>query len=173
LKTHAEGQIRATAERLFGGVQLARREEAVAAYRDALDLPADASRGKAVFEKECSQCHKLEGVGFDLGLPLMSVSSRGREGILLQVLDPNREVNPAYLNYIVLTDDGLSITGMITAETATSITLTRAEGESDTVLRTNIEEMQNTGLSIMPEGLEEQLTKQDLADVVEYLMSIE
>jgi len=173
LKTHAEGQIRATAERLFGDLELARREEAVAAYRDALDLPADASRGKAVFERECSQCHKLEGVGFDLGLPLMTVSSRGPDGILLQILDPNRDVNPAYLNYIVLTDDGLSITGMITAETATSITLTRAEGESDTVLRTNIEEMQNTGLSIMPEGFEEQLTKQDLADVVGYLMSIE
>jgi putative heme-binding domain-containing protein len=62
---------------------------------------------------------------------------------------------------------------MIASETATSITLKRAEGQSDSVLRINIDELQNTGMSIMPEGLEEQLTKQDMADLIGYLMSIE
>jgi putative heme-binding domain-containing protein len=61
---------------------------------------------------------------------------------------------------------------MIVSETASSITLRRAEGQSDTVLRSSLEELQSTGLSIMPEGLETKLTKQDLADVIEYLMSI-
>ncbi len=173
LLAHPAEEIRIVAERLLGGAKLARREKVVAAYRDALKLTGDTTRGKAAFKQECAKCHKLEGEGYDLGLPLGTVSSRGREGILLQILDPNRDVNPSYLNYVVLTDDGLSITGMITAETATSITLTRAEGEADTVLRAEIEEMQNTGLSIMPEGLEEQLSRQDVADVIEYLMSIE
>ena len=89
------------------------------------------------------------------------------------VLDPNRDVMPRYLNYIVVTEEGLSVTGMIDSETATSVTLKRAEGESNTVLRTNIDEMANSGLSIMPEGLEEQLTKQDMADLIAYLMQIQ
>jgi putative heme-binding domain-containing protein len=62
---------------------------------------------------------------------------------------------------------------MIAAETATSVTLKRAENESDTVLRTNIDEMVNTGLSIMPEGIEKLVTPQEMADLVEYLMTVE
>ena len=89
------------------------------------------------------------------------------------MLDPNREVNPAYLNYVVLTADGLTLTGMIASETATSLTLKRAEGQGDTVLRTEVDELVNTGKSIMPEGLERTLSKQDLADVIEYLMGLE
>jgi putative heme-binding domain-containing protein len=74
------------------------------------------------------------------------------------------------VNYVLLTDDGRSITGMIADETASSVTLRRAEGMSDTVLRTNIEQMQSTGLSLMPEGLETQLNPQQLADVIAYLL---
>jgi len=172
LRMHPDGQIRDRASRLLADVKLARRTEAVAAYRDVLKMNGNPTLGKAVFEKECSTCHKLEGVGYDLGLPLATVQSRGREGILSQILDPNREINPTYLNYTLLTDDGLTVTGMITAETATSITLTRAEGKSDTVLRANIDLLESTGLSIMPEGLEKQIGKQDMADLIEYLMAV-
>ncbi len=173
LKSHPRREIRERAIELLGTVKLARRAEAVAAYRDVPKIRGDSSRGKEVFQRECSTCHRLEGVGYDLGLPLATVDSRGREGILAQILDPNREVNPTYLNYTLLTDDGLSITGMITAETATSVTLTRAEGESDTALRANIDELQSSGLSVMPEGLELQISKPEMADLIEYLMSIE
>jgi putative heme-binding domain-containing protein len=125
-----------------------------------------------VFRKECATCHRLEGVGYALGLPLSAIKERGAEGILLNLLDPNRNINPEYSNYVVVTDAGRTITGMIAAETATSITLRRAEDESDTVLRTEIDELVDTGVSIMPEGLEKQLSKQDLADLIAYLMLV-
>ena len=173
LRKHPDARVRASATRVLGDVKLARREEAVAAYRDVLAIKGDLARGKEAFKKECSICHQLEGVGYDLGLPLSAVKNRGRETILLSVLDPNREVNPAYLNYMVLTEQGKSITGMITSETATSITLRRAEGESDTVLRTDVDEMFNSGLSIMPEGLEKQIDRQQMADLIEYLMAVQ
>jgi putative membrane-bound dehydrogenase-like protein len=173
LLKHPDTAIRQAAEQLLGGVKLARREDAVAAYRDVLELTGDRQRGKAVFKRDCSACHRLEEVGYDLGLPLLAIRNRGREGILIHVLDPNREVNPAYANYIAITIDGRSITGMIAAETATSITLSRGEGQTETVLRKNIDEMVNTGLSLMAEGLEKQLSKQDMADVIEYLMAVE
>jgi putative heme-binding domain-containing protein len=79
---------------------------------------------------------------------------------------------PEYINYTVNTQDGRTFTGVITAETATSITLRRAEGQSDTVLRANIDELQSTGLSLMPEGLEKQVTPKEMADLIAYLMSI-
>jgi putative membrane-bound dehydrogenase-like protein len=173
LLTHPEPRIRGEAKRLLGGLKLARRADAVAAYQNVLDMPADRQRGKAIFKRECSQCHRLEGVGVDLGLPLQTIRNRGRQGILLNVLDPNRELNPSYANYVVITDDGLSVSGMIAAETANSVTLKRAENESDTVLRTDIDEMVNTGLSIMPEGIEKLVTRQEMADLIEYLMTVE
>jgi putative heme-binding domain-containing protein len=173
LLAHPDAAIRARAGRLFDSDRRTGRDEVVESYRDLLDLQSDAGHGKQVFKKECSICHRLEGVGYDLGLPLESIRNRGRETILVSVLDPNREVNPAYLNYVVITDDGLSLTGMIASETATSLTLKRAEGQSDTVLRTEIDELVNTGKSIMPEGLERQISKQDLADLIEYLMRLE
>ena len=118
------------------------------AHSDVLEMKGDRARGKAVFKKECSRCHKLEGVGYDLGLPLTSIKQRGPEGILLNVLDPNRDLKPEYANYVVVTDQGRTISGMIVAETATSVTLQRAEEESDSVLRINIDELIDTGISL-------------------------
>ena len=79
--------------------------------------------------------------------------NRGREAILLNVLDPNREVNPQFLNYTVTTTAGRVLTGMITAETANSITLTRADNKADTILRIDIDTMISSGVTLMPEGL--------------------
>ncbi len=172
LLKHSNKDIRAKATKLLSAERLGSRNDVVTDYRQALKMKSDGARGKAVFKKECAICHKLEGVGYDLGLPLSDIKKRGEEFILTNVIDPNREVNPEYLNYVVITDGGLSVTGMITAESATSITLKRAEGESDTVLRSKIDELQNTGVSIMPEGMEKQLSKQDMADLVAYLMSV-
>jgi len=172
LLSHPDEQIRREASRLLDSAKLAPREKVVAAWRDVLKMKGEAARGKAVFKRDCSKCHRLEGVGVDLGLPLAAIGNRGPETILLHVLDPNREVNPAYLNYVVLTDDGRSVSGMIVSETATSITLKRAEGATDIVQRVNIDELENTGVSIMPEGQEKLITKQEMADLIAYLMAL-
>lgn len=172
LLEHPNDELRARAQLAFAGAQLGRRQDVVAAYADALELPSDVERGRAAFRKVCAACHKVEGQGHDLGPNLAAVQNRGAEAILLAVLDPNREVNPQYVNYAVVTTDGRSMTGMITGETATSLTLTRAEAESDTLLRIDIDEIRSTGLSLMPEGLEQQLDVQALADLIAYLTSL-
>ncbi len=172
LLAYPETSLRNRAKTILGSVQHTPRANVVEAYRDVLAMPGDRVQGKAVFKKECSICHRLEGVGFDLGLPLATVKSRGYEGILSQILDPNREVNPTYMNYLILTEKGRALSGMISAETATSITLTRGQDQSDTVLRKDIDEMESSGQSIMPEGLEKQLSKQQMADLLEYLMTL-
>ena len=88
------------------------------------------------------------------------------------MLDPNREVLPKFITYIVVTDAGLTVTGMITAETATSITIRRPDSTSETILRVNIDELRSTGMSFMPEGLEKSISHQEMADLLAYLMSV-
>jgi putative heme-binding domain-containing protein len=170
LRQFRDTALRERAEKLLATALPARRQEVVEAYRQALSLAGDRARGRELFKKNCAACHRVEGVGTEIGPNLIAMQNRGPEAILVNVLDPNREVNPQFVNYVVQTDDGRSLTGLISAETATSVTLLRAEGQTDTVLRINIELLQSTGLSIMPEGLEKQLDPQALADVIAYLM---
>lgn len=172
LQSHSDATIRARAAKVLGATKLPRRQEVVAAYQKALQLSGDPARGKALFKKECSACHRLEGVGNEVGAELSAVRNRGSESILLNVLDPNREVLPQFLTYVLVTDTGRTLTGMITAESATSVTLRRPDGTSETVLRINIDELRSTGMSFMPEGLEKQIDLQAMADLLAYLNSI-
>lgn len=149
------------------------REQVVQAYQESLQLSGDVARGSKLFSTHCANCHRLENRGHEIGPNLATVKTRGADFILTNVLDPNREVNPQYLNYVALDVDGRALTGMITEESATSITLQRAESAKDSLLRVNIERLQSTGMSIMPEGLEEQLDPQAMADLIAYLMQVE
>lgn len=164
IRTRATGYLNRAGSKL--------RKDVVDAYADVLDLAGDFDRGRAIFRKQCGVCHKVEGFGHEIGPNLATIKTRGPETILVNVLDPNREVNPQYLNYVVLTQDGRAMTGMISAETATSVTLRRAESASDTVLRVDIDQLKSTGVSIMPEGLEETIDKQSMADIIAYLMQV-
>lgn len=172
LQASADARIRTRATALFATTRLSRREDVVKAYQKALTLPGDATRGKAAFKKECSACHRLEGVGESLGADLSAIRDRGLEAVLLNILDPNREVKPQFLSYVVELQNGRTLTGMIATETANGVTLRRADGTTEAVLRVNIAEMRSTGLSFMPEGLEKQLDLQGMADLLSYLNSI-
>ena len=170
------GGSTATKERvakLLGSQMLGRRADVIAAYREALTIKGNVDTGRLHFKKNCSSCHKAEGFGHEIGPNLASIKTRGPDAILTNVLDPSREVNPQFVNYTAVTDDGRTITGLIGAESATAVTLKRAEGQQDTILRVNLEELASTGLSLMPEGLEKQLDKQALADVIAYLMQLQ
>ncbi len=149
-----------------------KRQEVVDAYQESLTLDGDIQRGRVAFRKHCSVCHKVENHGHEIGPNLAAIKTRGPETILVNVLDPNREVNPQYLNYVVLSEEGRTVTGMIVSENANSVTLRRAESATDSVQRSDIEQMKSTGLSIMPEGMEEAIDKQTLADIIEYLMQV-
>lgn len=164
--------IRSRATAYLNATGSKQRGEVIARYRAALHLNADAQRGRILFQKHCSNCHRVEGFGHEIGPNLMTIKTRGAETILVNVLDPNREVNPEYLNYTVLTEDGRTMTGMIAAESATSLTLKRAESATDQVLRREIELLQSTGMSIMPEGMEELINVQGMADLIAYIMEI-
>src|SRR5207245_6985747 len=131
-------------------------------YRAALELTGDVLRGREVFRKTCSTCHRLENVGTEVGPDLLSaLRNKSHEALLTDILDPSREVDPRYLNYLVTTTAGRVFTGLIAVESPSSVTLRRAERAEDTVLRSQIDEIRATPKSLMPEELETQLSKQD------------
>ena len=147
------------------------RGKVVEEYRSALALKPDANRGKMIFQKVCAMCHRLDNVGVEVGADLVAaLGNKTPEKLLLDVFDPSREVDSRYVNYLVTTKNGRVLSGLIAAETASSIMLRRAERAEDTVLRTQIDEVHSTGKLIMPEGLEKQLSQQEFADLIGYLL---
>lgn len=164
--------LKAKAQALLSAVAVGKREDVVNRYRPALHMRGNADNGRKIFVTTCAACHRLEGVGHEIGPNLAAMASRGAEAILVNVLDPNREVTPQFVEYVVETTDGRTLSGMLAAETASSITLRRAENISDVVLRTNIRRMRSGQVSIMPEGLEQQLDVQAMADLLSYLAGV-
>jgi putative membrane-bound dehydrogenase-like protein len=173
LRKHPNAELRKRAVALLGSQAAPDRQKAIDAYKPALDLKADVAQGKMVFQRVCSTCHRLENEGKEVGPDLLAaLRTKTRDALLIDILDPSREVDPRYINYVVSTKDGRILTGMIAVEAPTSITLRRAEKAEDTILRSQIEEIQATAKSLMPDELEKQLTKQDMADVIAYLLSV-
>jgi putative heme-binding domain-containing protein len=173
LSESSDDEIRTRARKLAQATTPSDRAEVLAQYKSVLETAGDATRGKEVFNKNCSACHRLQNVGHEIGPNLAAMKARGPEAILVNVLDPNREVNPQFLNYLVLTTEGRSLSGMLTAETATSVTLKRQENATDTVLRVDIDQLKSTGQSLMPVGLEKQVDRQAMTDLLEYLKTLE
>lgn len=173
LRKHPDPKLRRRAVALLAGQVAPDRQKVVAAYRAALDLKGDRARGKTAFKKNCATCHRLEGEGFEVGPDLLSaLRNKSPEQLLTDILDPSREVDPRYLNYQVTTKKGTVLSGLIAAETASSVTLRRGEKAEDTILRSQIEEITATAKSVMPEGLEAQLARQDVADLIAYLRAV-
>ncbi|HFB97765.1 MAG TPA: c-type cytochrome [Bryobacterales bacterium] len=172
LRQHPDPEVRRRAEAVARKVQTGagKRREVIRRYRQALAMKGDPARGQAVFRKHCAACHRLAGIGHEIGPPLAAMKQRGAEAILVNILDPNREVNPEYLTYTAQMVDGRVLTGIIAAETANSIVLRRADNASDTVLRVEIEDLKSTGQSLMPTGFEEHLSLRDMADLIAFLM---
>jgi putative heme-binding domain-containing protein len=172
LRRHPNSDIRRRARGLLGQQATPERQKIVAVYRASLELKTDATRGKAVFTKNCTICHRLENEGFEVGPDLLSaLRNKSPEQLLNDILDPSRDVDLRYLNYQITTRKGQVFSGLIAADTASSVTLRRGEKAEDTILRDQIEEIQATGKSLMPEGLETQLSKQDIADLIAYLQA--
>jgi putative heme-binding domain-containing protein len=169
LLKHSDERLGRRAEKVLAGTPRANRKQVVAPYRPALALKGDPKRGAALFEKHCATCHQLGGKGRSVGPDLATVLNRSDEELLTAILDPNREVKPNYANYTLATTSGKVITGIIAQETATTLTLRRAEGAEDTVPRSQVEHLASSGLSLMPEGFEKQFDPQQLADLLGYV----
>jgi len=167
---HRDPAVAERARKVLGGAAEGNRKELVERYaREMAGLEGDAGRGALVFEKNCAPCHAAGGKGTNVA-PDLAGTNRLTETLLANILDPNRDVPPGFLSWTVVTRDGTELTGIVAEETATSVTIRRAGGEQDAVLRKDIRSMSSSSLSFMPEGLEKAIDPRQMADLVRYLL---
>jgi putative membrane-bound dehydrogenase-like protein len=158
---------RARASKLLAGAK--GRVEVVESYREAAHRPGEPARGEQVFARLCATCHKVGDRGHAVGPDLQALTDTSPEALLVAILDPNREVDARYLGYIAATTDGRVVSGLVASETGNAITLKRQDDQLDVVLRADLDELKNTGQSLMPEGLERDLSPPELADLIAFL----
>jgi putative membrane-bound dehydrogenase-like protein len=171
LLTHKAETVRQRASKIFATSLNTDRQRVIKEYSTVLSLKAEATRGRAVFVKNCSVCHRLENTGHEVGPDLTTVANKTPAYLLQEILDPNLNVDSRYIEYRVETKNGRSFTGLLASESSTSITLRAQEGKTQTLLRSEIEELSSNGKSLMPEGQEKDISKQDMADLLAYLTS--
>jgi putative heme-binding domain-containing protein len=145
------------------------RAEVLAKFKNATTLDGDASKGSAIFGNLCATCHFLRGLGHKVGPDLAALADKTPGDFLTAILDPNAVVEPRFIAYNIETSDGRSLAGVVSAETATTLTLVQAGGTEEKILRGDIEQIRASGVSLMPEGLEQNLSPQDLADLIAHL----
>jgi putative membrane-bound dehydrogenase-like protein len=165
----ADAGLRERASALLARFAAPDRSSVLGKYRPALTLQGDIRRGEAVFSRTCENCHQHQGRGYRAGPDLSGVAGRAPEALLTDILDPNREVAPDFATLTVATRSGQVATGLLAEETATTLKLRRALGVEETLLRSEIEQVRSTGQSLMPEGLEQGLSLQDIADLIAFL----
>jgi putative membrane-bound dehydrogenase-like protein len=171
---HNSAEVRRRASALPQATSPADRLAAIEQYRDKLKAPADPARGREVFRKQCAQCHRLENEGTVVGPDLLALTDRSPETLLVSILDPDRAVEPRYVEYSAVTKNGHVYAGIIAAETGNSVTLIDAQAVSHALLRSDLDELVSTGRSLMPSGVEGLLGQpQELLDLIAYLRSVE
>lgn len=165
----ADASARQEASKLFADSIRPDRQKVIDAYLPALNLTGDPTRGAKVFSNICVACHHFGGVGNPVGPDLASIGDKSPQTLLISILDPNRHIEPKYMAYVVQTKDGQTLSGVLGAETATSVTLLQATVPPLQILRTDIASIRSTGMTLMPEGLESGLAQQDIADLIAHI----
>jgi putative heme-binding domain-containing protein len=169
LEKFSDNAVKERARRLFASSVSADRAAVVEQFKPALKLSGDRARGAALFERACAVCHQMQGVGAQVGPDLSGIGQQPRETLLVQILDPSRQVLPDFVAYHAETKDGESYSGFVVSENAESVTLRRANEPDLTLPRARLAELRTNGKSMMPDGLEAGMSLQDMADLLEFL----
>jgi putative heme-binding domain-containing protein len=152
-------------------------DRAYARYRAVLNdtamSRADLAKGRVLFQQTCGSCHRLNGEGGGLGPDLTGTNRVNANWLLLNILEPNAEVQDAYKMTVVTTRDGRTYSGNIAAETDRQLTL-RVVGRDPAVInKADIQSRETTAVSMMPPGLLDGLSDSEVVDLMAYLRRVE
>lgn len=165
--------VRDDAARLLP-VPSAKGSEKLPPIEKLVTMSGDAKHGALVFvSATCVTCHIVNGAGTSYGPELSEIGTKlSKEAIYTAILYPNAGISVGYEGSIVSTKDGDDLDGIVVSDAADQITLRRAGGITTPVKKSEIRERRAMKLSIMPENLQQQMTTQDLVDLVEYLSTL-
>lgn len=164
-----DASMRSRARKLLAETIKPDRQQVIDSFKSVLTLNGDATRGSQVFGKTCVPCHRLGGQGNAVGPDLAGVGDKSVEGLMISILDPNRAVEPQFVNYVAETKDGQTYSGILRRESGSSVTMAMPGNIEQTILRSELKLLRSTGLSLMPDGLEAGMSPQNLADLIAFV----
>ena len=162
--------IRSSVAKIWGKINLEttrERDEVVTKMGNLLrrDARGDAERGLVVYDRICGQCHVMNGRGYEVG-PNITANGRGSyEQLLVSVFNPSLVIGDAYKSVTLRTVDGTVFTGLLVEKSDKRTVIKVQGGKEETIPAEDIEEFKQDKKSLMPEGVENQLTTQELADL--------
>jgi len=169
LLAHPDPDILQLARSVFGSGISADRQSVVQEYWSVLGLPGNSQEGQVVYDRVCASCHRAAGRGNPVGPDLSDSRNRSREALLVDIIDPNQRIDPQYLAYQVLTQDGQVYQGILMSESSEAIVLKLANATEQTIQRSEIEQLKVSGRSLMPDGVEKDVSVQQMSDLLEFL----
>jgi putative membrane-bound dehydrogenase-like protein len=172
LANHPNRRVAARARRLLargGGLPNPDRQKVIDDLTPLTTRVGDPAAGKLVFKNHCAKCHVHGGEGAKIGPDLTGMAVHPKSHLLIEIMDPSRSVEGNFRQYVVTTKDGRVISGLLASESKTAVELVDAEAKRHMVLRDDIDELQATAKSLMPEGFEKQLSAADLVNLLEFL----
>ena len=172
LSNHPHEKVRERAKALLkagGGLPDPDRQKVVEAMLEIVKKTGDVPRGKEVFKKHCAKCHRHSGEGENIGPDLTGMAVHPKAELLIHILDPSRSVEGNFRSYTVVMNDGLVHNGMLAGESQTSIELIDTEAKKHTLVRQDIDQLIASSKSVMPEGFEKTIPREEFVDLMEFL----
>lgn len=147
-----------------------KQSEVIKEYASALNNHGNAENGMLVYQKNCAICHQLNGKsGVNFGPDLASIKKRRPENILADILDPNISIADGFDIWSVELKSGDIVQGIVSSETPTAITLRQYGGAENVISRQDIQSLEAMGTSIMTAGLDAQITKEEMNDLLTFI----
>ena len=170
LRTHHDFNVSERARRMLGPVPV-RRPEVMRQFQPALKLKGFGDRGRGTFQARCAECHEQGRESKAFGPDLAGVRSLGKDKLLTAILEPNADVAPEYATCVALTKTGENLFGLTSDESLATLTLQTPDGERAVWARMDLDSVRTETWSLMPTGLEQGLSPQDMADLLGYLVA--
>jgi putative heme-binding domain-containing protein len=172
LSSHPDREIALLARKVFergGGLPNPDRQKVLDRLMPLTKKNGDAATGKLVFKAQCAKCHTHGGEGTAIGPDLTGMAVHSKEQLLTDILDPSRSVEGNFRVWTVTTKRGRVVSGLLASETKTSLEVVDAEGKRHALQRDDLEDLQSSTKSLMPEGFENQLKPEELVNLLAFL----
>jgi putative membrane-bound dehydrogenase-like protein len=172
LAEHPNAEVRKLALALLkkgGALPNADRQKVLDELLPLTKQKGDPAAGKLVYKNTCAKCHVHSGEGEPIGPDMTGMAVHTKEHLLTDIIDPSRSVEGNFRVYTVTTAKGVVLSGLLASESKTAVELFDTEGKKQTILRQDIEEMRASVKSLMPDGFEKLLNRQELTDLLEFL----
>lgn len=169
LQNQGPNPLRERARKLFANAGGSDRRQVFEALKPILAQPASGARGHPVFARTCANCHTLAGEGTPVGPDLSGLRNQPPEALLFHIIVPDAEIYPGFHACEIETRDGRTLSGIALRETPDEIVLRQAGGEQETIRRSNLVSFTRSRVSLMPQELENTMSRQELADLIAFL----